>query len=172
VEEVESAGTQHHTEARLGERSADGGANSGRSSGDDGDPWFGHSAAELIACTLAGMCRALTVLCAAPDAERLTAIKRAAVGAQWELAGGALGVEELLAQIAERMPHVVVIDGLPPDAAARARATSPTIRILVVSDSAPGIEADADDEQLFRVGRASIREAILGLPAPGGPVRS
>lgn len=120
------------------------------------------------------MCRALTVLCAAPDAGRLAALKRAAVGTQWELAGGAVGAEDLIAQIAERRPHVVVMDGLPADAAARARAASPTARIVVIASGVegPAPEPDRGDDRLFRVRPGAIREAILGLPSPGGPVRA
>ena len=36
------------------------------------------------------MCRALKVLCAAEGRERLAVLKRASVGARWELVGGAL----------------------------------------------------------------------------------
>ena len=35
------------------------------------------------------MCRALKILCAAPDAESLRALKSATVSASWELVGGA-----------------------------------------------------------------------------------
>ena len=103
------------------------------------------------------MCRALKILCGASTPERLAEIKRATVSVQWELVGGATSVEELGAQIEEWNPDVVVLDkGLGSDGEARAREVKETLRIVVVE------AADAD----------SIRQAILGLPQPGGPVRS
>ncbi len=103
------------------------------------------------------MCRALKILCAAPTPERLAELKRATVTVHWELVGGATSVDELAAQIEEWTPDVVVLDkGFGPDAEARAREVKEAVRIVVVE----GVDAD------------SIREAILGLPQPGGPVRS
>jgi len=57
------------------------------------------------------MCRALKVLCVAEDAGALAALKRAAVGAEWELAVGATSEEEALAQIGAERPHVLVVFG-------------------------------------------------------------
>ncbi|HEX2090705.1 MAG TPA: hypothetical protein VHI54_12410 [Actinomycetota bacterium] len=103
------------------------------------------------------MCRALKILCAAPTPERLAEIKRATVSVQWELVGGATSVDEVAAQVEEWNPDVVVLDrGLGPDAETRAREAKDTVRIVVVE------AADGD----------SIREAIIGLPQPGGPVRT
>ena len=103
------------------------------------------------------MCRALKILCAAPTRERLAEIKRATVSVNWELVGGATSLDELGVQIAEWTPDVVVLDkGLGSVAEARAREAKERLRIVVVE------AADAE----------SIRQAILGLPQPGGPVRS
>ena len=103
------------------------------------------------------MCRALKILCAAPTPERLAELKRATVTVHWELVGGATSVGELAAQIEEWTPDVVVLDkGFRFDGQARAREVNETVRIVVVE------ALDAD----------SIREAILGLPQPGGPVRT
>jgi len=56
------------------------------------------------------VCRALTVLCAAPGRARMVELKRAAVAQEWELTGGATSVDELAAQVADLRPDVLVID--------------------------------------------------------------
>ncbi len=104
------------------------------------------------------MCRSLKVLCAASTPERLAEMKRATVSAHWELVGGATSVGEVAAQIAEWNPDVVVLDqALLPDAEARARGAKEAVRIVVVESVVEG---------------NSIREAIVGLAQPGGPVRT
>ncbi len=101
------------------------------------------------------MCRALKVLCAAAGPERLQALKRAAVSADWELIRGASSIDELVRQAEETNPDVVVIhDSLGEDAGARVRGRVVAARIVTVGDL------------------DSVREAILGAPPPGGPVRS
>ena len=103
------------------------------------------------------MCRALKILCAASTPERLAELKRATVTVHWELVGGATSVDELAAQIEEWNPDVVVLDkGIDSDGEARARKVRDTLRVVVV---------EAREKE-------SIRKAILGLPQPGGPVRS
>ena len=67
-------------------------------------------------------------------------------------------MEELGAQIGEWNPDVVVLDeALGADAKMRAREAKETLHVIEVGTS------DVGD---------SIREAIVGLPQPGGPVRS
>jgi DNA-binding NarL/FixJ family response regulator len=111
------------------------------------------------------MCRALKVLCAAPDPDRLLELKRAAASVHWELVRGALDMEELVKQIDQLRPDVVVIDAaLGADAALRVRDRMPNARILSVGGSLDGETAAADP--------GTVREAILGLPPPAGPVRS
>jgi DNA-binding NarL/FixJ family response regulator len=111
------------------------------------------------------MCRALKVLCAAGEG-RLGDLKRAAVGAVWELVGGASTEEELIRQIAEWDPDVVVIDGsLGAGAAARARRATTRARIVAV-----GMAAGAADSSVSSLD--DVRPAVLGLPNPGGPIRS
>jgi hypothetical protein len=56
------------------------------------------------------MCTAVRVLCAAPDAKSLGALKRAAVGAEWELIGGATTADEALAHARTWFPNVLVFD--------------------------------------------------------------
>lgn len=111
------------------------------------------------------MCRALRVLCAAADAGRVAELKRATVSTNWELVGGASSLDELVEQLGEWQPDVVVIDaGLGPDAASQARKARPTVRIVSLGSlSGADEEATSLDE---------LKPAILGLPRPGGPVRS
>ena len=111
------------------------------------------------------MCRALKVLCAAGDRERLAELKRAAVGTHWELVGGASSVEELERQMAEFEPDVVVVDaGLGDQAVDSVRgAGGRPARLVAVGRLA---RADAQASEM-----GEVRAAILGLPRPGGPVR-
>jgi DNA-binding NarL/FixJ family response regulator len=100
-------------------------------------------------------CRALKVLCAASSPGRLDEIRRAAVGVEWELVGGASSLEELVDQLAEVRPNVVVIDsGLGPEAAARARQVLPRARIVSIGEL-PGVDAVAPSVD-------DVRSAILG----------
>lgn len=111
------------------------------------------------------MCRAMTVLCAAPGRERLSALKRASVSVNWELVGGASSPEELLHQVAEWLPDVVVIDaGLGEDSAGLVRQALPRARIVAIGvGPMAGADVVARSEQ-------EVRPAIVGLPRPGGPV--
>ena len=110
------------------------------------------------------MCRALKVLCAAATRERLGEIKRAAVGATWELVGGAASVAALVDQVDELRPDVVVIDeSLGASAASAVRVRGHRCRVIGVGAFAE-VDAPAALEEL--------RAVILGLPAPGGPVRT
>ena len=109
------------------------------------------------------MCRALTVLCAAPGRPALEELKRAAVSASWELVGGAVSTEELLQQLKDLGPDVVVVDGdLPGVDAAEIRRERPRTRVMSL-----GRLAGADGEA---PALGAVREAILGVPPVGGPV--
>jgi hypothetical protein len=109
------------------------------------------------------VCRALKVVCAASSPERLTALKRGAVSAHWELVGGALSANELEIQLVEWRPDVAVIDAsLLPDAMARVGEVAPQVRVITVGAGGGDQEAASPDE---------IRHAILEAPKPGGPVR-
>lgn len=110
------------------------------------------------------MCRALKLLCAAPDPGRLVGLKRATVSAAWELVGGATTVEELGVQVAEWRPDVVVVEALlGPEAVARVRAGRPACRVVSVGwlEGADAVAGSLED----------VRDEILGVPKPGGPVR-
>jgi DNA-binding NarL/FixJ family response regulator len=112
------------------------------------------------------MCRALKVLCAAPDPERLIELKRAVVSVHWELRGGAMSVDELVNQIAVLQPDVVVIDAaLGPEAATGVRERRPEARIVAVGGPLEGADAFAETA-------AAVKDAILGVPPVGGPVRT
>jgi len=111
------------------------------------------------------MCRALKVLCAAADRDRLAELKRSSVSTHWELVGGATSVHDLERQLAEFGPDVVVVDAaLGGQALECVRASRPTARLVAVGPLA-GADAGASAD-------GEIRAAILGLPRPGGPVRS
>jgi DNA-binding NarL/FixJ family response regulator len=111
------------------------------------------------------VCRALKVLCAAADRERLSGLKRATVSVEYELAGGATDGRELLAQVEALEPDAVVVDaGLGIGAVEALRASYPSLRIVLV-----GAEAEAADDWVER--DEDVRAAVLGIPRPGGPVR-
>jgi DNA-binding response OmpR family regulator len=111
------------------------------------------------------MCRALRVLCVAPDAEGLAALKRATVSADWELTSGATDEAAALEQLEAERPHVVVVlDGLGAfDGFVReARRRHPFLRI-VADRSLPEASVVVTD-------LTDLRSAIRGLPRPSGPI--
>jgi hypothetical protein len=111
------------------------------------------------------MCRPLRVLCAAAGPERLEELRRATVGTHWELVGGCASLEALEEQVAEWRPDVVVVDaGLGESAVTAVRRVRPSTRIVAL-----GTMSGADTEA---ASQEDIRGAILGLPSPGGPVRT
>jgi len=105
------------------------------------------------------MCRALTVLCVAPDREALVALKRAAVSADWELARGATGDADAMRQLHEERPHVLVVAGAFEDLVRRALDAYPGLRVIADRDI-PGanVVVSSLDE---------VRPAVLGRPRPG-----
>ena len=109
------------------------------------------------------MCRALRVLCAAPEPETLAALKRAVVSADWELAPGATTEAEALAQMDAERPHILVVFGGLEKLVERARESYPFVRIVADRDL-PGATVVATSLE-------EVRGAVKGLPRPGGPVR-
>jgi DNA-binding NarL/FixJ family response regulator len=110
------------------------------------------------------VCRALTILCAAPDEESLRALKVAVVSATWELVGGASTAEELVRQIDHHAPDVVVVDAALPGVDVTAmRRVAPRVRVIALGTLA-GADGVASTPE-------HVRDAILGLPPVGGPVR-
>jgi hypothetical protein len=111
------------------------------------------------------MCRAVRVLCAASDSDRLRELRAAAVSAHWELVGGASSLTELEDHAREWRPDIVVVDGALGDQAVPAvRRSAPNARIVTVG-SLPGSDAECGSLD-------EIRPTVLGLPRPGGPVRA
>ena len=106
------------------------------------------------------MCRALKVLCVAPDPGTLAALKRAAVSADWELTAGATDDEHALAQLHEERPHVVVAFGEASDGFVR-RALDAYPALRVVTDHA------VDGAAAVVTGLEEVRDAVLGRSRPG-----
>ena len=109
------------------------------------------------------MCRALTVLCVATDAEALATLKVAAVAAEWELAPGATDERGALDQIDAYRPQMAVVFGPFERLVELVRERFPGMRIIVDRDT-PGATAVAASTQ-------EVRGLLKGLPRPGGPVR-
>jgi hypothetical protein len=103
------------------------------------------------------------VLCVAPDRAALTALKAAAVSAEWELAG-AVDEDDALAQIDAERPHVLVAFGAFEQLVTTARRRFPGMRIIADRDL-PGATAVATS-------LAEVRGLVGGGPRPGGPIRS
>ena len=108
------------------------------------------------------MCRALKVLCVAPDRESLLELKRAATSVEWELTAGATTQEQALRQLHEERPHVAVVFGSFDDFIGRALDAYPAMRVIA-DHEAPGASAVVSDP-------GGVREAVLGRPR-SGPVR-
>jgi hypothetical protein len=108
------------------------------------------------------MCRALKVLCAAPDRERLAELKRAAVSADWELTPGATDETTALEQLESEHPHVVVVTGGLEGFVRRARDRHPFLRIVTDYEVAGATAVVA--------GLDEVRAAVKGLPRPAGPL--
>lgn len=108
------------------------------------------------------MCRAIKVLPVATDGTPLSELMHAAVGVAWELMPGATSSEEALKKIIEDRPHVLVVWGPDEGLVRAAKERIPGLRTI---SSDPDSGADSIVNSL-----EEIREAILGLPRPGGPV--
>ena len=105
------------------------------------------------------------VLCVAAGRPSLQALKRAAVAQEWELTPGATTMKEALDQLDERKPHVLIAWGAFADLVREARDRFPTLRIIAIGRR-PLEEADVNLPAI-----KGVREAILGVPPVGGPVR-
>jgi hypothetical protein len=107
------------------------------------------------------MCRALRVLCVAPDEPSLDALRSAAVSAEWELVPGATDESRALDLLDTERPHVLVVVGGFDGLVAATRRRYPGIRI-VADRPIPGVAAVAGSLE-------EVRGLVLGLPRPGGP---
>jgi len=112
------------------------------------------------------MCRALQIVCVAGGRPSLQTLKRAAVGQTWELTRGATDADAAMAQLEERRAHVLVTWGAFAELVRRARERFPGLRIVAVGRT-PIEEADVNLTSI-----KGVRDAILGVPPPAGPVRS
>jgi hypothetical protein len=113
---------------------------------------------------MALMCRAVKVLCVAPDEASLAALRRASVGAGWELAPGATDLRSALDQVDVERPHALVVFGPFDELVALVADRFPGVRIVTDRD-APGASAVAGSAD-------EVRDLLTQLPRPGGPVRS
>jgi len=109
------------------------------------------------------MCRAVKVMCIAPDAAALAELKRASVGAAWELTDGATDLRSALDQIDVERPHALVVFGPFDRLVALAAERFPGVRIVTDRD-VPGASAVAGSAD-------EVRDLLTRLPHPGGPVR-
>jgi hypothetical protein len=110
------------------------------------------------------MCRAVKVLCVAPDRERLVALKQAVVAAEWELCPGATDLRGALDQLDAERPHAMVVFGSFEELVALAADRFPGMRI-VTDRAMPGSSAVVAEE-------TDARAALRLQPRPGGPVVS
>ena len=108
------------------------------------------------------MCRALTLLCVAPDDAALAALKLAAVSAEWELAPGATQERDALDQIDAYRPQAMVAFGPLERLVELVREGFPGMGIITDRDT-PGATAVATSLE-------EVRGLVNGLPRPGGPV--
>ena len=108
------------------------------------------------------MCRAVKVLCVAPDRAQLVSLKQEVVAAEWELSPGATDLRGALDQLDMERPHMLVAFGPFEELVALAADRFPGMRI--VTDRAmpgAGVVVGTGSEA-----RAALREQ----PHPGGPV--
>ncbi len=112
------------------------------------------------------MCRALRVLCVADGRQYLPELKLATVSTSWELVGGASSMSELADQLETWRPDVVVVEAsMGAEVVRLVRARLESARIVAVGGTAPGADEVAPSLE-------DVRAAVLGLPRPGGPVRT
>ncbi|MEX0989209.1 MAG: hypothetical protein WD206_02795 [Actinomycetota bacterium] len=109
------------------------------------------------------MCRAVKVLCVSTDRGSLLELKRASVSAEWELTSGAIDASDALVQLDNDRPHFLVAFGPFEELVATVRERYPAMRI-VTDRNTPGADVVATSLE-------EVRDALLGAPRPGGPVR-
>ena len=107
------------------------------------------------------MCRAVSVICVAPDREQLLALKHAVVAAEWELTAGATDLRSALDQIDAERPHAMVVVGPFEELVAIVAGGFPGMRIITDHEM-PGATLVAE--------MSDAREALRMQRRPGGPV--
>jgi hypothetical protein len=111
------------------------------------------------------VCRALQVVCVAPDRESLIELKRATVGTDWELTPGATSAADAVAQVEDRKAHVLVVSGpLAAEVIAAVRERWQWMRVIAVADGG------VDGASTVVASLGEVRAAVKGLLSPGGPV--
>ena len=108
------------------------------------------------------VCRAVKVLCVAPDDEGLGALRRATTAAEWELTPGATNETDALGLIDAERPHAMVVFGSYETLVSLVRGRFPAMRIVTDRD-APGTSAVASSPD-------EVREILRSLARPGGPI--
>jgi hypothetical protein len=103
------------------------------------------------------------VLCVATDEEALVRLRRASVGAGWEVVAGAIDVRGALDQLDVERPHALVVFGPFDDLVALAAERFPGMRIIA--------DRDAPGATVFAASIEDVRELLAEQPRPGGPVR-
>ena len=109
------------------------------------------------------MCRAVKVLCVATDEDALVRLRRASVGAGWELVAGATDLRGALDQLDVERPHALVVFGPFAELVTLAAERFPGLRIITDRDT-PGASVVATSVE-------DVRELLAEQPRPGGPVR-
>ena len=109
------------------------------------------------------MCRAVKVLCVATDPDALVRLRRASVGAGWELVAGATDLRGALDQLDVERPHALVVFGPFAELVALAAERFPGMRIITDRET-PGASVVAASME-------DVRELVAEQPRPGGPVR-
>jgi hypothetical protein len=108
------------------------------------------------------MCRAVKVLCVAPDGASLQELMQAAVAADWELTSGATNETDALGVIDAERPQAMVAFGDQGRLVALVRERFPAMRIVTDRDT-PGTSAVASSLE-------EVRGLLEALARPGGPV--
>lgn len=108
------------------------------------------------------MCRAVKVLCVADDEASLDALRRATIGAEWELTPGATNETDALAVIDAERPQSIVVFGEHDGFVALVRERFPAMRIVTdrETEGASAVARSLDD----------VRDVLSALARPGGPV--
>jgi hypothetical protein len=110
------------------------------------------------------MCRAMKVLCVAPDEAALAALRRATVAAEWELTAGATNETDALALVDAERPQALVAVGDFDRLVALVRERFPAMRIVT--------DRPAAGASLAVASPGEVRDALRALGRPGGPVRT
>lgn len=109
------------------------------------------------------MCRAVKVLCVAPDEEMLGILRRSTVASEWELTPGATTETDALGVIDAERPHALVAFGDFERLVSLVRDRFPAMRIVTDRPvEAASVVVGSPEE---------VREALRSLSGPGGPVQ-